>query len=105
MRIRIILFSMLLGLGVSFGQHTIFVPELSKANSLFESADYPRALIAYQKFAATKTDSTVHPEVLYRMAYCLIQEGHRNEEAMHYLERYIKLSENRFEAFYLLGNY
>jgi len=108
MKSRVLLVVFVFSLGCIFrsvAQHTIFIPELSKANSLFESADYPRALVAYQKFTSSKGDSLIHPEVLYRIAYCMIQEGHRNPEAMHYLERYIRLSENHFEAFYLLGNY
>src|ERR1022692_2728721 len=88
-----------------FAQNTIYVPDLKKANALFDESDFKRALTAYLDYAKTRPDSLVHPEVLYRIAYCIFLEERNKMDAKPYLERYIKLSENRFEAFFMLANF
>ena len=89
-----------------FCQNTIFVPELKKANALFDNGDYKKALIAYREFAKTKADSLTHPEVLYRIGFCLYNEEASKASAMPYFERYnIKMSENHFEAFYFFRTF
>lgn len=100
------LVTMILGMSVlCVAQNTIYVPDLKKANALFDESDFNRALTAYLEYAKTRPDSLVHPEVLYRIAYCIFLEGRNKMDAKPYLERYIKLSENRFEAFFMLANF
>src|SRR5580700_4087704 len=105
-RLKSLLVAMILVISAfCVAQNTIYVPELKKANALFDESDFTRALTAYLDYAKTRPDSLVHPEVLYRIAYCIFLEGRNKTDAKPYLERYIKLSENRFEAFFMLANF
>jgi tetratricopeptide (TPR) repeat protein len=88
-----------------FSQNTIFIPELKKANALFDNSEFKSALKSYLNFTKSRPDSLIHPEVLYRIAYCIFLEERNKFDAKPYLERYIKLSENRSEAYLLLANF